>query len=404
MEMFEAQIKLTKNFWQRFKEFAVPADGSFRNELLRSTFFYSPIVTPLILCSITGFDNPLERWLTGFTIGLVVSYTCILATFLVQKVIEPVLMRTLRRPLLARSRSWWLSLSFCTMPAGMYFGFKVNHLVHAWLAPSLGLPMPADDLGASVDDYRIGLVIGTIIAVAFFLLRTRHETREQQRLSELRIKDLENQRLSAQLSALTAQMNPHLMFNALNTVASLVPTNPVKAEETVIQLSELYRGVLNSIRNLTHSLAEELELCSAYLEIEKARFGDRLQAMISIAQDLDPHQAQIPALCLQPLVENAIKHGIAPKVAGGEVVISARPEGERVRIQISDNGIGFAEAKIRALSTRSRSKGSQTALKNCQERLSLHYGASSDFKISDRDGGGTVIELLIPLAKAAVPC
>jgi signal transduction histidine kinase len=386
------------------KNFVVSGEGTFLNEILRSTFFYSPIVSPLILFSITGFSNSLERWLTGFTIALVVSYTCILISFFIQKVVEPAILKAMGRPTVQHSRSWWLSLSLCAMPAGMYLGFKVNFLIHRLLAPYLNIPMPPDDLGATVDDYRIGLVIGTLIAIAFFLLRTRREAREQQRLNLLRIKDLENQRLAAQLSALTAQMNPHLMFNALNTVAALVPTDPIKAEDTIIQLSELYRGVLNSSRQLTHSLSQELELCSAYLAIEKARFGDRLQTNISIDSSLDPSQAQVPALCLQPLVENAIKHGISPKAAGGEVGISARRDGDRLHIQIIDNGVGFAVAENRAASSPPRSQGSRTALKNCQERLTLHYRNSSDFKISDREGGGSVVELLLPLVQVEVPC
>lgn len=376
------------NKWQQQKEIIIPFNRSHLNELARSTFFYSPIVAPLVLMFITGFHNFYEKWVTGFVISLTVSYTCIAGSAFIEFVVEPAIMKAFCRPVQTHSRGWWLSISMFLMFPGMYLGFRVNGMIHR----ALGLG--ADYSDSILADYRVGFVIGSIIAIGFFLLKSRRESKELHRQSELKMKSLENQHLESQISALTAQMNPHLLFNALNTVASLVATDPDKAEETIVTLSELYRGVLNSSKNMSHSLRTEIDLCEAYLKIEKARFGERIQSEIIIEGDFDPSTIQIPALCLQPLVENAVKHGISKKALGGKIKIRASCQQNRLRVVVSDDGVGFSSVDHK---TPRKTDGTGTGLNNSQKRLNLQYGSQGLFKITSEPDNGTSIEIEIPI-------
>jgi len=365
---------------KKIKDLLFPMTGGHLSELIRATLFYCPIVGPGLFILFTGFDHIWIKWSRGFIISLTCSYTCILFSALMQ-VLEANTCRLFGWKDFEYTKRWGLGMAILAMPLGMYFGF---HLCERIEGISFNI---------NFDDYRVGFLIGTAIALAFFILEAWRETRVRNRENEARMKDLENERLQAQISALTAQMNPHLMFNALNTVAALVPTDPAKAEEVVIKLSELYRGVLDSSRKMTHSLATELRLCDAYLSVERARFGDRLKARIEIADSVNPATTEIPALSIQPLLENAIKHGLAPKAAGGEVAILAAADNGTLKIEIHDNGVGLNSAAVSPL----KKGGAGTGLKNTRDRLKLHYGEGGAFKIYEREQGGTAIQMSLPL-------
>jgi LytS/YehU family sensor histidine kinase len=325
---------------------------------------------------------------TGIVISLTVSYTCIAGSALINFAVDPAIMKALRRPVQIHSKAWWLFISIFLMFPGMYLGFRVNGIIHQ----ALGLG--ADYSNSILADYRVGFVIGSIIALGLFVVSSRRESKEFHRQSELKMKSLENQHLESQISALTAQMNPHMLFNALNTVASLVATDPGKAEEIIVTLSELYRGVLNSSKNMSHSLRTELDLCEAYLKIEKARFGERIHSEIILDCDFNPSRIQIPALCLQPLVENAVKHGISKKALGGKIELRVSCHQNRLRVVVSDNGLGFNSAN-QAMSR--KSDGTGTGLYNSQKRIHLQYGSQGFFKITSVPNTGTIIEIELPI-------
>ena len=265
----------------------------------------------------------------------------------------------------------------------MPFSFPLGYASGGLVARLLGV-----DWGdASFRSYRVGLGFGLVIIALFFFQRTRTEAREAARAAEDRIRELENKRLQAELAALTAEMNPHLLFNALNTVASLIHGDPDRAEEVVMQLSALYRGVLRSSGSATHSLRDELRLCEAYLEVERARFGERLEVSVDVAGAIDTAQIQVPVLVLQPFVENAIKHGFSHRARGGRVRLEVRQSGERVDAMIEDDGVGFGQ---------SPEAGNGKAIANCRERLSLTYGDRAQLDIGARTGGGTRVTVSLP--------
>ncbi|MGZ3780179.1 MAG: sensor histidine kinase [Pseudobdellovibrionaceae bacterium] len=280
-------------------------------------------------------------------------------------------------------KHWWFILSMCAMPLGLY----IAALVMPVMGPLMGLGL----ITINADSFKNSVIIGGLIGSGFFALGAFVDTKRSLKQSELQFAELQNQHLKSQLSALTAQMNPHLLFNALNTVASLVATDPVKAEETIVTLSELYRGVLNSSKNMMHSLRSELDLCDSYLKIEKARFGDRIKAETIIDYSVLVETIQVPSLCLQPLVENAVKHGISKRAEGGRVQIRVYCVGDVLNIEVEDDGIGFNEDS-------EGFHGTGTGLANSRERIRLQYGDSGRFSIVSEGGKGTTVKIEISMS------
>jgi hypothetical protein len=209
------------------------------------------------------------------------------------------------------------------------------------------------------------------------------------------LKEEEVRKLAAQaeLRALRAQINPHFLFNALTTIAHLIQTAPDRALNTILRLSGLLRSVLRSGAEFA-TLGDELELIEAYLDIEAARFEDRLRVFIEVPTEL--RNLEIPALILQPLVENSIKHGIARSISGGEVRIAARLETSApdkredvLILTVRDSGAGAPEQDF----LRKRGVG----LENVERRLRLQGGDDARLTIHSEAGRGTVAEIRLPL-------
>ncbi|HEY8563758.1 MAG TPA: histidine kinase [Pyrinomonadaceae bacterium] len=193
----------------------------------------------------------------------------------------------------------------------------------------------------------------------------------------------------AKLSALRAQINPHFLFNALTTIGYLIQTAPDKAFQTLMKLTQLLRGVLRSTEEFS-SLGEEIKLIENYLDIEKTRFEERLAVKIEIPEDL--RRMRVPTLILQPLVENAVKHGISEIKRGGEVEIAARlriEDGETfLYLNVADTGAGFDERKAEA---------GGIGLENIRQRLRSHYGKGAHLKIESGRRKGTNAEIKLPV-------
>jgi len=209
---------------------------------------------------------------------------------------------------------------------------------------------------------------------------------------ELREKDVLEEKLKtlaaqAELKALQAQINPHFLFNSLNTIASLISTNPPKAEEAVERLADTFRYALSASGKEFVTLRDELDFIDSYLEIEKARFGGRLK----VSRDVSPEilGTPIPSLILQPLVENSIKHGFAEN---GEVriEISGYTDGDSVKVEIEDEGRGIPEEIRRGIYTNG------TGLRNVNERLKKTYGDDYGLEIRGNKPYGTVAMVTIP--------
>jgi len=200
----------------------------------------------------------------------------------------------------------------------------------------------------------------------------------------------------AELRALQAQLNPHFLFNALNTLAYLMKAAPDRARTTLLDLTKLLRAVLKRSGGDVATLGQELELVESYLAIERARFEDRLHLRVDVPLSL--RSLPVPPLIVQPLVENAIKHGIAPRREGGEIVVRAWLEGSRdvtsgpetLFVEVSDTGVGSSEQAL----AEGRARG--VGLTNVEKRLRAHYGAEAGLEVASRAGQGTRATLRLP--------
>jgi two-component system, LytTR family, sensor kinase len=212
---------------------------------------------------------------------------------------------------------------------------------------------------------------------------------------ELREQEISKLATEAELRALRAQINPHFLFNALTTIGYLIQTAPPRALETLLRLTALLRGVLRSEGEFT-TLGRELEIVESYLDIERARFEQRLRVTIDVPARA--RSIQLPSLLLQPLVENAVKHGIAHKQLGGDVVIRARiergheEEQRHLSLTVQDTGAGSTPQALE----RGRTAG--VGLRNVERRLECQYGTSASLTIRTVSGEGTVVEIRLPVS------
>jgi two-component system sensor histidine kinase AlgZ len=190
--------------------------------------------------------------------------------------------------------------------------------------------------------------------------------------------------LEAQLQALQARTDPHFLFNSLNTIASLIHDDPGLAERSLERLAELFRYTLAASSARTVKLERELAMVSDYLELQAARFGDRLQTSLAVASGVG--DVEVPALLLQPLVENAILHGMAQR-RGGKVEIVVRGEPTQVIIEVRDDGPGLG---------RSTHVGAGTSVHTISERLRLHYGTRATLSLAPNGNHGCVARLRLP--------
>jgi two-component system LytT family sensor kinase len=191
----------------------------------------------------------------------------------------------------------------------------------------------------------------------------------------------------ARLAALTNQINPHFLFNTLNSVSSLIRIDPDRARSMVYKLSNIMRRLLRKSENFS-PLREEISFIDDYLSIEMVRFGDKLRFHKEV--DPDALDRLVPSMILQPIVENSIKHGLASKVDGGEIRLRVWLEDTRLHILIEDNGVGIPESKLGALFD------SGIGVSNVNERLRVLFGLGYRMIIDSKPGEGTRTLIEIP--------
>ncbi len=209
---------------------------------------------------------------------------------------------------------------------------------------------------------------------------------------ELSAAQLETRLVEAQLHTLQRQMQPHFLFNTLNTISALMHRDVDAADAMIARLSDLLRMSLQRIEVQEVALADELDFLSKYLEIEQTRFRDRLTVVFDI--DPDTLDALVPNLLLQPLVENAIKHGIGPRPTPGNIAVRARRSGAMLELDVQDNGVGLSAARLTDFN---RGVG----LSNTRSRLDHLYGSLHRFEFRQPAEGGLLVYIAIPMATLA---
>ena len=264
----------------------------------------------------------------------------------------------------------------------LFHGFFLAAIVSAeFLRQVLGNIFGHDRIFYLKSGWTPAVYITTLFAVVLPLkiwnsARNESKLEEQQRLL-----------MQARLDALSSQINPHFLFNTLNSVSSLIRTNPQQARVVVYQLSNILRRLLRKHDNFS-TLRDELSFIDDYLSIEVVRFGDKL----AFRKDVEPAtlDMQLPSMLLQPLIENCIKHGLASKVEGGSITLRARRVEERLHLLIADDGVGIPEAEMATLFDRG------IGVSNVNERLKVLFGTDYRLWIDSKPGQGTRIEIEVP--------
>jgi two-component system LytT family sensor kinase len=210
---------------------------------------------------------------------------------------------------------------------------------------------------------------------------------------QIKLEEQERLLLHARMEALQNQINPHFLFNTLNSISSLVRFDPDTAREVISKLATILRRLLNSADSFV-PLREEVEFIDNYLDIEVVRFGnDKLRVVKELAPDsLD---VMVPSMLLQPLVENSIKHGLASKVEGGSIFLRSRLSGSGLVIEVEDDGVGMAAAAQMMESGSARGAG--IGMANVSERLQVLYGDTARITIDSHEGKGTLVRIRLPL-------
>ncbi|HEY3257512.1 MAG TPA: histidine kinase [Gemmatimonadaceae bacterium] len=231
------------------------------------------------------------------------------------------------------------------------------------------------------------LVIGGVIAtyaaswVEHLVIEASTESAERQRVA--------TRLVQAELDTLKLQLSPHFLFNALNSAVALIGSDQLAAEKMVSELSDFLRLVLSGSMEHEVPLDRELELLDRYLRIQRARFQEKLNVEFDISDEA--RGALVPSLLLQPLLENAIRHGIGPRAIPGRIWVSAHRAGDMLAIQVVDDGVGASARR-----SRERSRGTGLGLANTATRLLHLYGEEHQFETGARDGGGFAVKLVIP--------
>lgn len=275
---------------------------------------------------------------------------------------------------------WWQVPIYCLMAALlslMLWGMSVGMLF------ALGQTRSAESvLGLSQWILLQHLLENGVCLAVIVLVQYRREIRQrEERERELRLLNTQ-----MELAALRAQLNPHFLFNALNAVNSLVVTDPERARTVLETLADLLRYSLESDRRETVRLGDELDFVRKYLSIEQERFGKRLQTSIEASEAL--WDAPIPPILIQPLVENAVKHGVAPKAAGGTVSVIVRTDaaGKRLCVEIHDDGVGMNHS-----TNQHQAHSTGIGLANTDARLRKLFGEDSALNVQSTEHGTTVI-------------
>jgi two-component system LytT family sensor kinase len=276
-----------------------------------------------------------------------------------------------------RPRMDW-QIAFFVLIVALCF---LRTLLHRW-APAHLFVLDSPNWGMVTAIYAASIMCVAIPLKIWNNTRMERKLEEQHRLL-----------LQARMEALRSQINPHFLFNTLNSVSSLVRFDPDTARDVILKLASILRRLLRKSDAFVQ-LREEFDFIDDYLNIEVVRFGrDKLR----VVKELDPASLEVvvPTMLLQPLVENSIKHGLAPKIEGGTIYLRSRLNDGRVTVEVEDDGVGMGAAQM--LEAPTGIGGSGIGMANVAERLKVLYGESARMIIDTSPAGGTIVRLSLPV-------
>ncbi|MBV8810205.1 MAG: histidine kinase [Acidobacteriaceae bacterium] len=303
-------------------------------------------------------------------------------------------------PLLLTCQPVWIAT--CNQPAWLRWILRgalvvgadfVGSLLAGWIVWEI--EGKSYSFGASFKGSLVLSVVISIVIVAFVSAYETQKNKLQVTAMALKTKELERERAiklatEARLSSLESRVHPHFLFNTINSVSSLIHDDPHRAEKMLSQMAELLRFSLDSAQSGLVGLEREMKIVEDYLQIEKARFNDRLQYQIAVPPAL--YSASVPPLCVQTLVENSVKYAVSPRRRGALIRISAAAQNGRLHLEVSDNGPGFEAVSLPA----------GHGMNNLQDRLAAIFGERGKLDIAtSEDGTRVIIEMPLLIGERA---
>jgi two-component system, LytTR family, sensor kinase len=311
----------------------------------------------------------------AYVVSLVFAVVIRSATVLAERVVVP----KLRRRAGSGSYPWYLDAAVY-MAVSVTASYLAAIIVDRFLVRGF-LGSPRAWLISGMFAVAFTLLVGGIIYARIFYRQAVSRA--------VALERMQAELARAELRALRAQVNPHFLFNTLNTIAALISENPAAAEDVVTRLADVFRHALTASGREHTRLADELEFLRSWLAIERVRFGDRLR----VVEDIEPglEDVPVPGLLFQPLIENAVRYAVAPRAEGGTVSLRVRrdPSGETLTAEIADDGPGFVPGV--------RPSGHGVGLESVRERLRLG-GAGHAFELDTAPGMGTRVRVTLPIA------
>jgi signal transduction histidine kinase len=306
-------------------------------------------------------------------VGSVTWYACVVAVL-------PLWWLSYRLPA-AQTRAW-RALSVQT---GVVVAFILVACVTQYLVSYRGAPA-APDFAAF---FPVALGSNALPMVALAALVNALEARRRAARGALESQRLRAELAETRLAAVTSQLQPHFLFNTLQGISTLIHRDPVAADAMLAKLSDLLRDVLRRSRSALVPLGDELRVTETYLDLVRVRFGERVRVAIEVDEVV--RAAAVPVLLLQPLIENALQHGVGARAIGGRVGISARAENDRVIISVWDDGVGLENGGARR---------EGTGLANTRERLRHAFGDDQSLDVGPRPGGGVDVTISVPFRES----
>jgi LytS/YehU family sensor histidine kinase len=247
----------------------------------------------------------------------------------------------------------------------MFIGTEISHLIISWL---FGKHFCFKD---SIADYKFNAFVVVVVGSLLLLYKAQKiNTQSLLKAKELDLAKVSQLKTQAELQTLQSKINPHFLYNALNSIASLIHEDPDKAEDMTLKLSKLFRYSINSMQESFTTVKEEIEILNTYLDIEKIRFGKRIDFKLDIAPGLD--DMLLPRFLVQPLVENALKHGLKDATQDGLLTVSITGDEKTLVVTVADNGIPFPDELNIGY-----------GLQSTYDKLELLYGEGYEIKISN---------------------
>lgn len=334
------------------------------------------------------------EWVFLFRPMIIYYYTWALLSLVIYQMVTRVRFTLWRAPWIVLMHAGFLGLITVAMP---FIVHGENWRLWLFGARSIGF-------------HFLGLFIYLFILTSCLLLTTYRSAREQERRAKteaLRVSLLETQLSTARMDALKTQINPHFLFNALNSIGALIETRDnTKAYEAVSLLGELLRTALDQSHNERVPLERELAFLHSYLQLEQIRYGERLRYRIDVAPEC--LNEVVPALILQPLAENVIKHAVSRAGEAVSIVLTIRCEPQRLSLCLEDDGPGFTDEMVQRLEQQTATApvsgpndlaeglSGGLGLRNIAQRLRLLYGNQHHFQLQNRSDGGARVQILIP--------